>query len=75
MLRTQISVDPATYRRARQAARRQGISLAELTRRGLDELIAREPASQPWMAWAGTVAGAEGDSLSVDEVVYGRAEP
>lgn len=75
MIRTQISVDEALYAHAKAVARRQGISLAELCRRGLQELVAREPTDKAWMAYAGTIQGSEGDSASVDEVVYGRAQP
>ena len=76
MIRTQISVDEALYERARELAKRQGISLAELCRRGLREAVSREPNDKPWMAYAGTIDdGHEDDSSTVDEVVYGRDEP
>lgn len=75
MIRTQISVDEALYSRAKDVARRMGISLAELCRRGLEEAVARQPSDKPWMAYAGVVEGRLDDSGSVDEVVYGRAEP
>jgi hypothetical protein len=52
-----------------------GISVAELVRRGLQETIAREPTSKPWMAYAGILEGRPEDSSTVDEVVYGRSEP
>ena len=44
VIRTQISVDEEMYARAKEAARRQGISLAELCRRSLAETLSREPA-------------------------------
>jgi hypothetical protein len=75
MIRTQISVDQELYERAQALARRQGIPLAELCRRGLKELLAREPSDKPWMAYAGILEGEEGDSSTVDKVVYNRAEP
>jgi hypothetical protein len=75
MVRTQISVDEGLYERAKSVAKRHGISLAELCRRGLEELLAKEPSAKPWMAYAGIVEGDEGDSLTVDEVVYGRETP
>jgi hypothetical protein len=75
MIRTQISVDEELYRRAKQLARRHGISLAELCRRSLEEAVGREPSDKPWMAYAGTVEGDEDDSMTVDEVVYGRGSP
>jgi hypothetical protein len=75
MIRTQISVDAETYQRAKEAARRRGISLAELVRRSLAESLSRERVDRPWMAFAGRLEGEPGDSESIDEVVYGRAEP
>ncbi len=75
MIRTQISVDESLYRRAKLIARRKGVSLAELCRRSLEELIAKEPSDKPWMTFAGIFEGAESDSESVDRVVYGRETP
>lgn len=75
MIRTQISVDEELYERAKDLARRQHISLAELVRRGLAEVVSREPSDRPWMAYAGAFDGGAGDSESVDEVVYGRDAP
>ena len=75
MIRTQISVDEELYRRAKQVARRKGISLAELCRRSLAEAVAREPDAQPWMSFAGILDGEESDSSSIDAVVYGRETP
>ena len=57
MIRTQISVDADLYAKARATARRKGISLAELCRRGLEEAVAREPSDKPWMKYAGTLHG------------------
>jgi hypothetical protein len=75
MIRTQISFDADLYERARTLARRQGISLAELCRRSLREVLVRQPSTRPWMRFAGIVDGRPEDSATVDEVVYGRAEP
>jgi post-segregation antitoxin (ccd killing protein) len=75
MIRTQVSVDVDVYARAKAVARRMGISVAELVRRGLQETIAREPTSKPWMAYAGILEGRPEDSSTVDEVVYGRSQP
>ena len=75
MIRTQISVDEALYQRAREVARQQGISLAELCRRSLTEAVSRQPSDKPWMAYAGTVDGHADDSATVDQVVYGRDAP
>ena len=41
MIRTQISVDEELYRRVKIIARRKGISLAELCRRGLEDVVAK----------------------------------
>jgi hypothetical protein len=75
MVRTQISVDEELYRRAKAVARRKGISLAELCRRSLEEIVAKEPTDKPWMGFAGIFEGDESDSESVDAVVYGREAP
>lgn len=74
-MRTQISVDKTLYKRARAVARRMGISLAELCRRSLEEVVAREPSDKPWMALAGIHEGEESDSPSIDQVVYRRESP
>ena len=75
MIRTQISFDEELYKRAKLIARRKGISLAELCRRGLQEVVAKEPSDKPWMTFAGIFEGSESDSESVDDVVYGRETP
>jgi hypothetical protein len=75
MIRTQISVDKDLYLRAKEVARRRGISLAELCRRSLEEVVAREPTKKPWMVYAGILEGRGEDSSSVDSVVYDREAP
>ena len=75
MIRTQISFDAGLYAKAKEVARRRGISLAELCRRGLEEIIGRQPSGKPWMEYAGTLSGRPEDSGAVDEVVYGRDRP
>ncbi len=75
MVRTQISIDESLYQRTKEIAKQQGISFAELCRRGLEEIVARTPSERPWMAFAGILEGEEDDSLSVDDVVYGREAP
>jgi hypothetical protein len=75
MIRTQISVDDELYEQAKRVARQKGISLAELCRRGLEELVAREPSDKPWMAFAGILDGAEDDSSTIDAMVYERESP
>jgi hypothetical protein len=75
MIRTQISFDEVLYKRAKGAARRQGVSLAELCRRSLAEAVARVDTKHPWMSFVGVVDGEPTDSASVDDVVYGRDAP
>ena len=75
MIRTQISVDKELYDRAKEVARRKGISLAELCRRSLEDALAQEPVDKPWMGYCGILEGDPGDSETVDEVVYGRSQP
>jgi antitoxin component of RelBE/YafQ-DinJ toxin-antitoxin module len=48
MIRTQISLDVDVYARAKRVARRMGISVAELVRRGLEETIAAPKTAAPW---------------------------
>jgi hypothetical protein len=75
MIRTQISVDEELYARAKAVARREGISLAELCRRALSEVVARQSGDDPWLAFAGIFDGEANDSESVDSVVFGREAP
>jgi hypothetical protein len=75
MIRTQISVDKELYERAKEVARRKGISLAELCRRSLEEALAKEPSDKPWMAFAGVLEGSFEDSANIDAVVYDRETP
>jgi hypothetical protein len=75
MIRTQISFDKSLYERARRAAKRQGVSLAELCRRSIAEVVARDDVAHPWMKYIGAVDGEPNDSSSVDQVVYGRDAP
>ncbi len=65
------------YEQAREEARRQGVSFAELTRRALGQFLQQQPqAEQAWLRFAGAVeTGDAGASQSVDEVVYGRDRP
>ena len=74
MIRTQISLDETEYQAARQEAKKLGISLAELLRRSLRNLIPADD-SQPWMRYAGMIE--TGDPLAsqkIDEVVYGQKD-
>lgn len=76
MIRTQISLDPELYRDARERARREGISFAELVRRALSRILDPELGERPWMRLAGAIEDAGPDaSQSVDAVVYDRDRP
>jgi hypothetical protein len=81
MTRTQISFEADEYEKARKLAERRGVSLAELCRRGLREVLARERSAsvdpaKPWMRHAGTLSSGDSHaSESVDTVVYARSEP
>lgn len=76
MTRTQISLDPEVYERAKEEARRRRISFAELVRRSLAQTLAPADDEQPWMRLAGVVeSGDPAASASVDAVVYGRERP
>ncbi len=75
MIRTRISFDADLYARVRATAERHGISMAELCRRAVAEVIARESPDRPWMSFAGIFDGNEKDSESVDSVVYDREAP
>lgn len=75
MIRTQISFDRALFERAKRAAKRRGVSLAELCRRSIAEVVGRDDTAHPWMRYIGVVDGDANDSSRVDEVVYGRDAP
>lgn len=77
MIRTQVSFDRDTYVAARREARRQGISFAAFCRRAIQRALeGRDGGEKRWMRFAGILRSGDRDaSRSVDEVVYGRAEP
>lgn len=76
MVRTQISIDRDLYDEARLHAKKLGVSVAELCRRGLRGIVAGERESRPWMKYVGCVSSGDADaSSSVDDVVYNRPEP
>lgn len=71
MVRTQISLTEREYSCAKREAKRLGISLAEMLRRSLRDLLPAD-ASKPWMRYAGMIeTGKPDSSRRVDEVVYG----
>ena len=74
MIRTQISLDEREYALVTQHAARLGISLAELMRRAIRDVLAAER-KVPWMRYAGFVeSGNARSGQSIDEVVYGRKD-
>ena len=74
MVRTQISLDQAEYRLAKDEARKLGISVAEFVRRAVREAL--PPAGNaPWMKYAGFVeSGNPNSSQEIDEIVYGHKD-
>jgi hypothetical protein len=67
MVRTQISLTKEEYEAAKREARRQGISLAELLRRSLRQLLPVDE-DQPWMRYAGMIeSGDAASSTRIDE--------
>jgi hypothetical protein len=74
MIRTQVSLSEEEYAAAKQEAARLGISLAELVRRSLREILPVDP-SKPWMRLAGMVnTGDPHSSQNIDEIVHGRKD-
>ena len=74
MIRTQISLHREEYEAAKAEAERLGISLAELLRRSLREVVPVDT-SRPWMRYAGMIeSGDPRASETIDEVVYGRKD-
>ncbi len=72
MQRTQISLSADEYAAAKREAKRLGISLAELLRRSLRQILPAESAA-PWMRFAGMIeSGDPRSSQRIDEIVYGQ---
>jgi len=71
VIRTQISLSEEEYDAAKREAERLGISLAELLRRSLRQLLPVDHA-KPWMRFTGMVeSGDSSSSKNIDDVVYG----
>ncbi len=71
MIRTQISLSEQEYKAAKSEAKRLGISLAELLRRSLRQVLPNDE-SKPWMRYAGMVeSGDPKSSEHIDDIVYG----
>lgn len=74
MIRTQISLAKEEYEAAKREAKRQGISLAELLRRSLREMLPVDE-SKPWMRYAGMIESGDTDSSQrIDAIVYGQKD-
>lgn len=71
MVRTQTSLSEEEYEAAKREAKRLGISLAELVRRSLRQLLLVNQ-WKPWMRYAGMVESSDSSSSQgIDDVVYG----
>jgi hypothetical protein len=74
MIRTQISLDKHEYDLAREQAAALGISVAELIRRAVRQILP-VPGQGPWMKYAGFVeSGDPNSSQSIDDIVYGAKD-
>jgi hypothetical protein len=74
MIRTQISLDKHEYDLAREQAAALGISVAELIRRAVRQILP-VPGQGPWMKYAGFVeSGDPNSSQSIDDIVYGSKD-
>lgn len=69
MIRTQIQLTEEQARRVRALARREGVSMAEIIRRGVEHLLAAdEPSRADLWASAAAILGAFRDSGGADDV-------
>lgn len=74
MIRTQVSLDKREYALAKAAAKKLGISVAELVRRAVRDALPPE-GDGPWMRFAGFIdTGDSNSSRSIDEIVYGHKD-
>jgi hypothetical protein len=74
MIRTQVSLDKKEYALAKKEARALGISVAELVRRAVRQMLP-PPGRAPWMRYAGFIeSGNARSSQSIDDVVYGAKD-
>lgn len=72
MIRTQVSLSEQDYEAAKREAARLGISLAELLRRSLRNLLPADD-SRPWMRYAGMIeSGDPESSRRIDDIAYGQ---
>lgn len=74
MIRTQISLSLREYQLAKQVAKEQGISLAELFRRTLRVALPIK-GDKKWLKFRGLVnSGNSNSSLEIDDIVYGSKD-
>ena len=74
MIRTQISLDEQEYALVKKEAAALGISVAELVRHALRQVLPSD-GQAPWMRYAGFVeSGDPNSSQSIDEIVYGSKD-
>ena len=74
MIRTQISLDEQEYALVKKEANALGISIAELIRRAVRQMLPSRKQS-PWMRYAGFVeSGNANSSQSIDDIVYGSKD-
>lgn len=74
MIRTQISLSKFEYQKAKEEAKKQGVSLAEFFRRSLRNIL---PVSNqnPWMRYAGMIeSGNPKSSQQIDDIIYGQKD-
>lgn len=72
MIRTQISLSEKEYEAAKREAERLGISLAELLRLSLRDILPVDE-TKPWMRYAGMIeSGDPQSSRRIDDIVYGQ---
>ncbi len=76
MIRTQISLSEREYKKAKETAKKQGISFAELLRRSLRAVLPfSSDKGHPWMKYAGFVeSGNATSSQDIDDLVYGQKD-
>lgn len=72
MIRTQISLEEEVYDEAKLYAAECGISLAEFCRQSVAEQLSKYRKAGPIARFAGIYDGDPNDSVSVDEIVYGK---
>jgi hypothetical protein len=74
MIRTQVSLHKHEYDLARKQAAALGISVAELIRRAIRQVLP-VPGEGPWMKYAGFIeSGDSNSSQSIDDIVYGSKD-